>query len=145
MTDLQEEPIKIIKNLLKNDPFSQWLGIEVVEADHGICSVKCQVTGLMLNGFKVVHGGIIFSLADTALAFSAATAGRVALALDNSISYTKKAFLGDTLTARSEAVNLTYRTGLFDIKVLNQSSDIIAVMKGTVYRTKDAVTDNRMS
>jgi acyl-CoA thioesterase len=145
MTDLQEEPIKIVKNLLKNDPFSQWMGIEVVEADHGICTVKCEVTELMLNGFKVVHGGIIFSLADTALAFSAATAGRVALALDNSISYTKKAVLGDTLTARSEAVNLTYRTGLFDIKVMNQSSDIIAVMKGTVYRTKDALPDSLIS
>lgn len=145
MTDLQDEPIKIVKDLLKNDPFSQWMAIEVVEAEHGICTVKCEITGIMLNGFKVVHGGIIFSLADTALAFSAATAGRVALALDNSISYTKKAILGDTLSARSEVINLTYRTGLFDIKVTNQSSDVIAVMKGTVYRTKDTVTDSRSS
>jgi acyl-CoA thioesterase len=91
----------------------------------------------MLNGFDVVHGGIIFSLADTALAFSAATAGRVALALDNSISFTKKAHIGDTLTAHSKALNLTFKTGLFDVKVTNQSNELIASMKGTVYRTKD--------
>lgn len=145
MTDLQEDPNKIVRGLLKKDPFSQWMGIEVVDADRGICTVRCQVTEQMLNGFRVVHGGIIFSLADTALAFSAATAGRVALALNNSISYTKKALLGDTLTARSEAVNLTFRTGLFDIKVMNQSSDIIAVMKGTVYRTKDTLPDSLRS
>lgn len=127
----------IVDKLLGQDPFSNWMGIEIVEVNEGFCNIRCRIREDMINGFGVVHGGIIYSLADTALAFSAATGGRVALALDNSISYTKKALLGDTLTARSEAVNVTYRTGLYDIKVINQTSDIIAVMKGTVYRTKD--------
>jgi len=115
------------------------MDIQIIEAGLGRCTVQSTVSKQMLNGFNVVHGGIIFSLADTALAFSAATTGRVSLALDNSISYTKKAHIGDTLTAHSKAINLTYRTGLFDVKVLNQSSEIIAVMKGTVYRTKETL------
>ena len=137
MAESDVDPHQIVQNLLEKDPFSRWMGIQVLDVRHGSCALQCTISKPMLNGFDVVHGGIIFSLADTALAFSAATAGRVALALDNSISYTKKARLGDTLTARSEAVNLTHRTGLFIIKVTNQASEIIAVMKGTVYRTDD--------
>lgn len=139
MADSTQTPFQIVRDLLNNDPFSQWMDIQILEADPGRCTVQCVVSKQMLNGFNVVHGGIIFSLADTALAFSAATTGRVALALDNSISYTKKARFGDTLTARSEVLNLTHRTGLFDIKIKNQDSKIIAVMKGTVYRTEDVL------
>jgi len=139
MVEKTRDPLQIVSELLLQDPFSRWMGIEILEADLGRCSVQCTVSKQMLNGFDVVHGGIIFSLADTALAFSAATTGRVALALDNSISYTKKARVGDTLTAQSEAINLTFRTGLFDVKVFNQSSEIIAVMKGTVYRMKESL------
>jgi acyl-CoA thioesterase len=142
MTDKTQKANQIVRKLLNNDPFSRWMGIEILEADPGTCTVQCTVSKEMLNGFDVVHGGIIFSLADTALAFSAATTGRVALALDNSISYTKKARIGDTLTAHSKAINLTFRTGLFDVKVLNQSSEIIAVMKGTVYRMKESLKES---
>lgn len=137
--DSTADPNQIVQSLLQKDPFSQWMGIEVVDVKRGYCKLKCTISKQMLNGFDVVHGGIIFSLADTALAFSAATTGRVALALDNSISYTKKALLNDTLIATSEAINITYRTGLFIINITNQSSEIIAVMKGTVYRTSEAI------
>jgi acyl-CoA thioesterase len=139
MGEISREPFQIVEDLLKKDPFSQWMGIKIISANEGDCKVQCTITESMLNGFEVVHGGIIFSLADTALAFSAATAGRVALALDNSISFTKKAHAGDTLTAHSKALNLTFRTGLFDVKVTNQSDDLIASMKGTIYRTKDKI------
>jgi acyl-CoA thioesterase len=137
MAESHIDPYQIAQNLLEKDSFSQWMGIKIVFVSHGLCELQCTITKSMMNGFDVVHGGVIYSLADTALAFSAATDGRVALALDNSISYTKKARLGDTLTARSEALNLTRRTGLFDVKITNQDSEIIAFMKGTVYRTNE--------
>jgi acyl-CoA thioesterase len=139
MGETSREPLQIVEDLLQKDPFSQWMGIKIISADEGYCKVQCTITKTMLNGFNVVHGGIIFSLADTALAFSAATAGRVALALDNSISFTKKAHFGDTLTAHSKALNMTFRTGLFDVKITNQSDELIASMKGTVYRTKEEI------
>ena len=127
----------IVGKLISRDPFSRWMGIEIIEVKEGLCKIRCSIGKEMINGFEVAHGGIIYSLADTALAFSAITDGRVALSLDNSTSYAKKARLGDTITACSKAVNITYRTGLFDIKITNQTSDIIAIMKGTVYRSED--------
>lgn len=136
---LGSDPYQTVTSLLQKDPFSQWMGIEIVAVKPGYCKLKCSISSQMLNGFEVVHGGIIFSLADTALAFSAATTGRVGLALDNSISYTKKAKLNDTLTATSEAISITHHTGLFKINITNQHSEIIAFMKGTVYRTNETI------
>ena len=135
MSEPANNPRRIVENLLKDDPFSQWLGIDILGVGAGSCTVRCEITQEMLNGYKVAHGGILFSLADTALAFSAATLGRTALALDNSISFTKKASLGDVLKATSQAVNITHRTGLFDVRIRNQNGETVAFMKGTVYRT----------
>lgn len=130
-------PSEIVNYMLKNDPFSRWMGIEILEVDEGFCKIGCSVNDEMLNGFSVTHGGIIFALADSALAFASATFGRVSLAIDNSISFTKKTTTGDRLIATSTCINLTHKTGIFDIKVSNEKDQLIAVMKGTVYRTDE--------
>ena len=140
MVNRHANPDQIVNHLLTADPLSQWMGIEVIKAKKGFCSIQCTVTYQMLNGYGVAHGGIIFSIADTALAFSAATFGRTALALDNSISFTRKAELGDVLTAQAEAINMTTRTGLFNVRVINQRAEIVSVMKGTVYRPDEVDT-----
>ena len=137
MGERHVSPEHIVNDLLANDPFSQWIGLKVIKAKKGFCSIECTVNAEMLNGYDVAHGGIIFSVADTALAFSAATFGRTALALDNSISFTRKAKLGDVLTAEAEAINMTTRTGLFNVKAVNQRAETVSVMKGTVYRPGD--------
>jgi acyl-CoA thioesterase len=128
-------PRAIVNRMMQEDAFSRWMGVEILEVREGYCRISCPVTEEMLNGFHVTHGGILFSLADSALAFSAATYGRVALALDNSISFTKKSTAGDRLIAVSECINLTHKTGLFEIKVFNGEEELLAVMKATVYRT----------
>lgn len=134
------DPLKIVHHLLENDPFSQWMGIEVLDVREGFCKVRCSVRNEMLNGFEVTHGGILFSLADTALAFSAATYGRVALALDNSISYTKKSSVGNQLVATSKCINLSHKTGVFECRITNSSDELLAIMKATVYRTSKEIT-----
>lgn len=128
-----------IKKLLKQDSFSKWMGIEIISVSEGYCKIGCRIRDEMTNGFGVTHGGIIFSLADTALAFSASSFGEVALALDNSISFTQKSYSGDRLTATSTAVNITRKTGLFDIRIKNQKDITIAMMKGSVYRTGKSI------
>lgn len=133
------DPHQVVQSLLEKDPFSQWIGVRILDVKFGYCNLQCTITKEMLNGFDVAHGGIIFSLADTALAFSAATTGRVALALDNSISFTRKAKLNEVLTATSKKINLTNRTGLFEVTITNQDSEIIALLKGTVYRTRETL------
>lgn len=140
MDDLKNSSsYKIISHLLENDPFSQWMGVIIKDTGKGYCKISCSVKSDMLNGFNVTHGGIVFALADTALAFSAATFGEVSLAIDNSISFTKKSVTGDQLTATSSCLNITRKTGLFEIKVTNSADELIAVMKGTVYRTGNKV------
>lgn len=128
-------PRAIVEHMMKQDAFSRWMGVNIEEVREGYCKISCTLTDNMLNGYKVTHGGILFSLADSALAFSAATYGRVSLAIDNSISFTKKSTSGDRLTAVSECLNLTHKTGLFETRILNEKQEIIAVMKATVYRT----------
>lgn len=130
----------IVDKLLSEDPFSNWMGIEVIEANKGFCKVRCRIREEMVNGFGLTHGGILFSLADTALAFSAATLGRVAPAIDNSMSFAKKSVAGDILTATSASLNITHKTGLFEIRVENQKDLLIAMMKGTVYRTSQSLS-----
>ena len=132
---IPDTPSDIVSFLLKNDPFSRWLGVKIVEAETGRCKIECRIRDEMLNGFNIAHGGVLFSLADTALAFSAATYGTVSLTIDNSISITKKSLSGNVLTAESKAVNLTKKTGVFDVRVRNEENESIAFMKGTVYRT----------
>lgn len=136
MADQNTDRAKVIvDHMLKHDTFSRWMDVSVEEVREGYCKISCIVTDEMLNGYKVTHGGILFSLADSALAFSAATFGRVSLAIDNSISFTKKSTSGERLTAVSECLNLTHKTGLFETKILNGKQELLAVMKATVYRT----------
>lgn len=138
MSDQTSTPAyKIVKHMLARDEFSKWMGIELNEVREGYCKISCRITDTMLNGYNVTHGGILFSLADSALAFSAATYGRVSLAVDNSISFTKKSSVDDLLVAESECLNLTHKTGLFEVTIRNREGEMLALMKATVYRSSE--------
>jgi acyl-CoA thioesterase len=133
----QKRAEKIVAHMIENDEFSRWMGVKVQSVGEGYCKITSPIKNEMLNGFSVTHGGIVFSLADSALAFSAATYGRVALAIENSISFTQKTASGDQITAESRCLNLTHKTGLFEVKVLDQNENLVALMKATVYRTSE--------
>ena len=79
--------LKIVNAMYDQDAFSQWLGIEIIEVSEGNCQLKMTVKKEMLNGFKIAHGGIAYSLADSALAFAANTHGNKSLSLETSISH----------------------------------------------------------
>ena len=89
----------------------------------------------MLNGFAIAHGGISYSLADSALAFASNSHGIQAVSVETSISHTKAVKEGDVLTAVSEESSLSRSIGVYHITVTNQRSEIVALFKGTVYRT----------
>lgn len=123
--------------MMAEDAFSQWLGIEVVDIKPGYAKLEMQVRPEMVNGFNVAHGGIAFSLADSALAFASNSYGRVALALGNNISFTKKVAPGDRLTATTEELSLGRRIAVYNINVMNQDDKKVALFRGTVFRTQD--------
>jgi acyl-CoA thioesterase len=129
-------PKEIVDLMFDNDPFSQWLGIKRMSEEPGDVVLKMTVREEMLNGFGIAHGGIAYSLADSALAFASNSYGRHALSVETSISHVKKVKAGDVLTTRIKEVNLTNKIGIYQVFIENQNNKLIAVFKGTVYRTE---------
>lgn len=128
-------PTRVVDKMFNNDPFSKWLGIERLEDGSGSSMLRIIVRKEMLNGFAVAHGGITYSLADSALAFASNSHGIQSLSIETSISHTKKVLEGDVLMASAKEISLTSRIGIYHVEVVNQNNEIVALFKGTVYRT----------
>ncbi len=120
---------------MKNDLFSQWLGIEVLEIRDGYSKIKMTVREEMINGFGIVHGGVAFSLSDSAFAFACNNRNNLSVALDTSINFTKPVHVGDVLIAEAKELHNGKSTGLYHITVTNQRDHIVALFKGTCFRT----------
>ena len=128
-------PRKIINKMFNQDAFSQWLGIEIIDVSEGFCQLKMTVRKEMLNGFQIAHGGIAYSLADSALAFASNSHGRKSLSVETSISHTVSIKEGDVLTVATKELSLSDKIGVYLITIINQSNEDVAYFKGTVYRT----------
>ncbi|MDR9418699.1 hydroxyphenylacetyl-CoA thioesterase PaaI [Gracilimonas sp.] len=132
---MSKKPTNIINQMLQQDVFSQWMGIEVLESDPGYCKLSMKVQEEMTNGFGVCHGGITFSLADSALAFASNSRGSISLALENNINFTKKVNVGDILIAETEELQNGRTIGVYKVRISNQNEELVAEFRGTVYRT----------
>ena len=91
--------VDVVNTLMARDRFSQWLGIEVLEAGVGHAVLRMPVRDDMVNGFGTSHGGILFSLADSAFAFATNAGGVLSVAIDCSVSFPVAVRPGDVLTA----------------------------------------------
>jgi acyl-CoA thioesterase len=121
--------------MMAHDRFSQWLGIEVLEVQEGYSRIRMNVRPEMVNGFGIVHGGIAFSLADSAFAFACNNRNNLSVALDTSINFTKAIQVGDVLTAEAKEIHNGRSTGLYHITINNQHHEQVAHFKGTCFRT----------
>ena len=128
-------PKQIFELMYNNDPFSKLLGMQLIAISEGHCKLEMKVTKDMLNGFSIAHGGITYSLADSALAFAANSRGIQSVSIETSINHLSKVIEGDILTATSEEKNLTGRTALYLINISNQNNQAVALFKGIVFRT----------
>jgi len=135
MSNSKEIPKKVVDRMFNNDPFSQWLGIERLEDGAGISRLRMTVRDEMLNGFSIAHGGITYSLADSALAFASNSHGIQSVSIETSIAHTKPVKSGDVLETAVEEISLSRRLGIYQIKIINQNGELVALFKGTVYRT----------
>jgi len=133
--DKQALAEKVVDTMYTNDYFSQWLGIERVKVEVGHCILHMKVRKEMLNGFAIAHGGITYSLADSALAFASNSHGIKAVSIETSISHTQQVIEGDIITAEAEEVKLSNKIGIYNITITNQHNKKVALFKGTVYRT----------
>jgi acyl-CoA thioesterase len=125
----------VVQHMMRHDLFSHWLGIEVLEVREGYSRIRMTVREEMVNGFGVVHGGIAFSLADSAFAFACNNRNNLSLALDTSINFTKTIKPGDVLTAETNEQHNGRSTGLYLITVTNEQGEQVALFKGTCFRT----------
>lgn len=129
------EGTKIPYKMLSQDAYSQWLGIEILECELGRCKVAMTVRKEMLNSMNKAHGGITYSLADTAFGFAANTHGKFAVSIETSINHIEAVNEGDYLIAESVIEKVNNKLG-FNIIEVKRGNEMVALFKGVVYRTQ---------
>lgn len=132
---MESDAVKIVNLMYDNDFFSQWLGIERVLVEKGKCSLKMTIRKEMLNGFGILHGGVAFALADSALAFAANSNGKKSLSVEASMTYINQVKAAEILTATAEEVSLSNKIGVYHITITADKGIKVALFKGIVYRT----------
>ena len=116
--------------LYANDPSAPALGIDLIGADETGATVRMTLTPEMCNGFEIAHGGIVFLLADSAMAFASNSQPVPALATSAEIDWLAPCRAGDTLTATARRSWSSNRTALWDIDVTNQHDERVATFRG---------------
>ena len=126
---------KVVNHMMQEDRFSQWLGITVLEVREGYSRLQMTIRPEMVNGFGIVHGGVSFSLADSAFAFACNNRNQLSMALDTSINFTHPVRVGDQLMAEARELHNGRSTGLYQVSLHNQDQKLVAQFKGLCYRT----------
>ena len=126
---------RVVGAMVASDAFSRWLGIEVMEIAPRRSTCRLTVREEMVNGFGVTHGGIAFSLADSAFAFACNTHGMVTVSIENSITYPAPIAVGDVLTAVAQEDAASGRLSYYSSEVRNQRGEIVALFRGTAFKT----------
>ena len=138
---MNKEAQKVVFHMTENDLFSKWLGIQILEIKEGYSKTSMEVREEMINGLGIVHGGVTFSLADSTFAFACNNRNNLSVALDTSINFLKPVHVGDTLIAEAIEIHNGKSTGLYQITVSNQRDHVVAVFKGTCFRTGKKLID----
>lgn len=134
-TDKDQLATSVVSHMMESDFFSQWMGVHLLEVREGHSRIQMTIRKEMTNGFGIVHGGIPFSLADSAFAFACNNRNNLSVALDVTITFMKPVNVGDVLTAEANEIHNGKSTGVYLIHVTNQRNEEVAMFKGTCFRT----------
>jgi len=132
---------RVARAMLDRDPASQKLGMHIGTVAPGRAEVTMTVRPDMLNGHAICHGGFIFTLADSAFAYACNSYNLSTVASGCAIDFVAPAREGDVLTARAAERSAAGRTGVYDIDVVNQRGETVALFRGKSYRIKGHVVD----
>jgi len=132
-----KSPTDIVAGMFNSDDFSSWLGIQIEKVKEGEVELSLDVKEIHTNGFKIAHGGICYSLADSCLAFVANTYGYKAVSVETSISHVAKVYPGDNLIASSKLVYKGNSSAVFIVEIINQEKILVAHFKGAVRISKE--------
>ncbi len=138
-TDPQKIAEAAAQAMFDKDNASQSLGMEIVSVGPGTATLSMTVREDMVNGHAICHGGLIFTLADSAFAFGCNAYNRVTVASGCEIAFVAPAKLGDRLTATCNEKILRGRNGVYDIEVTNQDGAVIAYFRGKSRQIKGQI------
>lgn len=125
---------KIIDQMMAKDGFTAWLGAVRLQEGEGFCTLQMTIRKEMCNGFGTAHGGITFSLADSAFAFASNSHGQQAVSIETSISHLKPLYEGDIIIATAKEISLGKSIAVYEVQINKQDGTLVATFKGTVYR-----------
>jgi len=134
MADPSDRARRAAQTLYDSDRASQALGMKLLEVGPGSARVSMRIRADMVNGHNVCHGGLVFSLADSAFAFACNSHGDNTVAAAASIDFLAPAREGDELTATARELWRSGRAGLYEIDVTNQRGERIAMFRGRSQR-----------
>lgn len=123
--------------MLNHDAFSAWMNINVIEIEKGFCTLSCKINPEMLNGFEILHGGITYSLSDSALAFAANSYGYKCVSVETSISHLRPVTNNQVLTVKATEIHRGKTIGLYQVDIYNEANKIVSKFKGTVNISQD--------
>lgn len=121
--------------MMANDQFSKWMDVQLIEIAVGYCKLSMVVRDDMLNGFQILHGGVYFSFADSALAFACNADNVLTLSTSGNIHFQQQATSGDVLYTEAKLVSKGNKISIYNISVTNQET-ILATMSASVYHTQ---------
>ena len=140
MSDPQSVAEASARAMYGEDRASQALGMRVLEVRPGYARLAMRVREDMVNGHQLCHGGLIFTLADSAFAFACNTYDLVTVASAATVEFLLSAHLGDELTAIAEERSRSKRTGIYDVAVSNQRGECVALFRGRSHQLGGSVT-----
>lgn len=139
MGEQKISPEEVLKIMLKRDRFTRWLGLQIDDHGKGYCKLHYPVREEMLNGLGSIHGGILFSAADSAFAFACNSHGHITVALDVSISFARAVHTGAVLTVEAREIHRGNKIGIYEVRTTDEEGRLVALFKGTAYQTSKEV------
>jgi acyl-CoA thioesterase len=139
--DAQALAEHVARTMFARDRASQAMGIKITGIGPGHAELAMTVRADMLNGHAICHGGLVFTLADSAFAYACNSYNLTTVASGCAIDFVAPAREGDVLTAVAHERSVSGRTGVYDIEVTNQHDERVAFFRGKSYRIKGHVVD----
>ncbi len=137
--DARQLAQQCVDAMLANDAASRMLGIHIKVIQAASIDAQMTVRADMTNGHNICHGGLIFSLADSAFAYASNSTNRNTVASACHIDFIAPALLDDTLTAQARERTRSGRTSVYDVEVYNQRNELIALFRGKGYQIRGSI------
>jgi acyl-CoA thioesterase len=139
MCDAHTLATAVRAGMYARDRAAQALGIAVDAIEPGAAVCRMSVREDMIQGHATCHGGIVFTLADTAFAYACNAYNRATVALSAEITFVAPARAGEVLLATARERSRSGRTGVYDVEVTNGQGKLVALFRGTSYETRGEV------